>query len=382
MLRIYTVVGARPQFIKAAAISRCISSNFSDKIKETIIHTGQHYDHNMSKVFFDEMEIPSPTHELAMGAMSHAEMTGKMMIELEKLFIADRPDCVLVYGDTNSTLAAALTAAKMNIPIAHVEAGLRSFKKSIPEEINRLVTDQLSTFLFCPTDKAVENLNKEGVDGIFKNRPTADKPLMLNVGDVMYDNILYYQDKYSSNTQLKYGLEPNNYIYCTIHRDFNTDNVERLNDIVSAFVALSDVYKYKILLPLHPRTAARLKQPEFKYMYGKINQNPNITITEPFSYFDSLFYLHNCRIVITDSGGLQKEAYFLRKPSVILREETEWTEIVDTGYAVCAGADKEDIINSTMKLLGFPLPEYQELYGDGEASVNIVQSLITFLNLK
>ena len=239
MLRIYTVVGARPQFIKAAAISRCINSNFSDKIKETIIHTGQHFDHNMSKIFFDEMSIPAPTHELGLGSMSHAEMTGKMMIELEKIFSTNKPDCILLYGDTNSTLAAALTGAKMNIPIAHVEAGLRSFKKSIPEEINRIVTDQLSTFLFCPTDKAVENLNKEGIDGIFKNRPTSDKPLMLNVGDVMYDNILYYHDKYSSNTELKFGLEPNNYIYCTIHRDFNTDNPKRLTNIIDALCSLA-----------------------------------------------------------------------------------------------------------------------------------------------
>ncbi len=379
MLRIYTVVGARPQFIKAAAISRCISSQFSDKIQETVIHTGQHYDHNMSKVFFEEMDIPAPTHELGIGGMSNAEMTGRMVIELEKVFAQEKPDCVLVYGDTNSTLAAALAASKMNIPIAHVEAGLRSFKKSMPEEVNRRLTDHVSTFLFCPTDKAVENLLAEGIDGIFKNRPTADKPLMLNVGDVMYDNILHYHEKYSSNSEIKFGLESNNYIFCTIHRDFNTDNIERLNDILSALYALADVYKYKILMPMHPRTADRLKLPEFQYMFGKLSQHANITLVEPFSYFQNLFYLHHSRIVITDSGGLQKEAYFLRKPSVILRQETEWSEIIDAGYAVCADADKEDIINSTMKLLGFPLPEYQELYGDGEAAENIVQSLLTFL---
>jgi UDP-GlcNAc3NAcA epimerase len=379
MLRIYTVVGARPQFIKAAAVSRCIASQFSDKIQETIIHTGQHFDHNMSKVFFDEMRIPTPKHDLGIGGFSHAEMTGKMMTELEKIFSADKPDCVLIYGDTNSTLAAAITASKMNIPVAHVEAGLRSFKKSMPEEINRRLTDSVSTFLFCPTDKAVENLNLEGIDGIFKNRPTSDKPLMLNVGDVMYDNILNYHDQYSSNTELKYGLESNNYIYCTIHRDFNTDSTDRLNQIMEALFSLADVYKYKILLPLHPRTSAKLSQPQFQYTYGKLSKHANVVITEPFSYFQNLTYLHNSRAVITDSGGLQKEAYFLHKPCVILREETEWQEIVDAGYAVCAGADKEDIINSTMKLLGFPLPEYQELYGDGEAAMNIVQSLITFI---
>jgi UDP-GlcNAc3NAcA epimerase len=333
----------------------------------------------MSKVFFDEMDIPSPKHELGIGGLSHAEMTGKMMIELEKIFAAEKPDCVLVYGDTNSTLAAALTASKMNIPVAHVEAGLRSFKKSMPEEVNRKLTDHVSTFLFCPTDKAVENLNIEGIEGIFKNRPNADKPLMLNVGDVMYDNVLHHHDKYSTNTELKFGLEPNNYIYCTIHRDFNTDDVKRLNEILEALFSLADVYKYKILLPLHPRTSEKLKQPEFQYMFGKIKEHSNIVITEPFSYFQNLSYLHNSRAVITDSGGLQKEAYFLQKPCVILRAETEWQEIVDAGYAVCADADKEDIINSTMKLLGFPLPEYKELYGDGDAAQNIVQSLITFL---
>lgn len=379
MLRIYTVVGARPQFIKAAAVSRCITTQFSDKVKETIIHTGQHFDHNMSKVFFDEMGIPSPTHELGIGGVSHSEMTGKMMMALEKILVNDKPDCVLVYGDTNSTLAAALTAAKLGIPVAHVEAGLRSFKKSMPEEINRRLTDHASTFLFCPTDKAVENLNLEGFDGIFKNRPTADKPLMLNIGDVMYDNVLHYQEKYTSNGSLEFGLEHNNYILCTIHRDFNTDNTERLNSILEALHILADVYKYKVLVPLHPRTAEKLKQPEFQYMYGKVFNHDNTIITEPFSYFQNLMYLNGSRSVITDSGGLQKEAYFLRKPSVILRNETEWQEIVDVGYAVCADADKEDIINSTMKLLGIPLPEYQELYGDGEAAQGIVQSLTTFL---
>jgi UDP-GlcNAc3NAcA epimerase len=379
MLRIYTVVGARPQFIKAAAVSRCIIQQFSDRVKETIIHTGQHFDHNMSKVFFEEMQIPSPTHELGIGGVSHAEMTGKMMMGLEKIFINDQPDCVLVYGDTNSTLAASLTAAKMGIPVAHVEAGLRSFKKTMPEEINRRMTDHVSTFLFCPTDKAVENLNLEGFDGIFKNRPTPDKPLMLNVGDVMYDNVLFYHDKYSNNTNLQFGLEPNNYILCTIHRDFNTDNTTRFKEILEAIYALADIYKYKILIPVHPRTAEKMKQPEIQPLYSKLAGHTNITLTEPFSYFENLSYLHNSRAVITDSGGLQKEAYFLRKPSVILRSETEWQEIVDAGYAACADADKEDIINSTMKLLGFPLPGYNELYGDGEAAQNIVQSLTTFL---
>jgi UDP-GlcNAc3NAcA epimerase len=379
MLRIYTVVGARPQFIKAAAVSRCIASNFSDRVEETLIHTGQHFDHKMSKVFFDEMEIPAPAYELGIGGLTHAEMTGRMMLELEKVFQADRPDCVLVYGDTNSTLAAALTAAKMGIPVAHVEAGLRSYKKSMPEELNRKLTDGVATFLFCPTDKAVENLNMEGVDGIFKNRPTADKPLMLNVGDVMYDNILHYHDKYSSNAALEFGLDTNNYIYCTIHRDFNTDAPNRLAGILEAVFLLADVYKYKILLPLHPRTASRLKNPDMQNLFERLSNHSHIILTEPFSYFQNLTYLHNARAVITDSGGLQKEAYFLHKPCIILRDETEWQEIVDAGYAVCAGADKEDIINATMKLLGFPLPEYQELYGDGEASQNIVQSLITFL---
>lgn len=379
MLRIYTVVGARPQFIKAAAISRCISNLFSDRVQETVIHTGQHFDHNMSKVFFDEMDIPTPAFDLGVGGLSHAEMTGKMMIELEKIFLADKPDCVLVYGDTNSTLAAALTASKMNIPVAHVEAGLRSFKKSMPEEINRRITDHVSTFLFCPTDKAVENLNLEGIDGIFKNRPSFDKPLMLNAGDVMYDNILHYHEKYSSNADLKFGLESNNYIYCTIHRDFNTDNAERLNGILSALYSLADIYKYKILMPLHPRTANQFQLPEFELMASKVLNHANIIITQPFSYFQNLNYLQNSRAVITDSGGLQKEAYFLHKPCIILRNETEWQEIVDVGYAVCADANKDDIINATMKLLGVPLPEYQELYGDGEASQNIVQSLITFL---
>ena len=379
MLRIYTVVGARPQFIKAAAISRSISTQFSGKIQEFVIHTGQHFDHNMSKVFFDEMDIPAPVHDLGIGGVSHAEMTGKMMMGLEKVFAAEKPDCILVYGDTNSTLAAAVTASKMNIPVAHVEAGLRSYKKSMPEEVNRKITDHVSTFLFCPTDKAVENLNLEGIDGIFKNRPSPDKPLMLNVGDVMYDNILYYHDKYSSNTGLKFGLEANNYIYCTIHRDFNTDHAGKLSEILEALLALADIYKYKILLPLHPRTEEKLKSAELQTIYAHIKNQPNIILTEALSYFQNLSYLHNSRAVITDSGGLQKEAYFLRKPCVILREETEWQEIIDAGYAVCAGTDKEDIINSTMKLLGFPLPEYQELYGDGEAAQNIVQSLLTFL---
>src|SRR5688572_19655115 len=238
MLNIYTVVGARPQFIKAAAVSRTIKSQFADKIQETIVHTGQHYDHNMSEIFFKEMSIPAPKYDLGIGSMSHGEMTGKMIIELEKIFIKDKPDCVLVYGDTNSTLAAALAASKLNIPVAHVEAGLRSFKKSMPEETNRRLTDHVSSFLFCPTDKAVENLNLEGIDGIFKNRPTPDKPLMLNVGDVMYDNVLYYTEQISSSTSADFPVEIGNYVYCTIHRDFNTDDIERLNDILSGLISL------------------------------------------------------------------------------------------------------------------------------------------------
>lgn len=378
MIKVVTIVGARPQFIKSAAISRVIKEKFSSKVEEIIVHTGQHYDENMSGVFFNEMEIATPKYNLNVVSTLHGEMTGKMLVEIEKVLIIEAPHVVIVYGDTNSSLAGAIAASKLNIPIAHVESGLRSYKKSMPEEVNRRIIDHISTFLFCPTDKAVENLSLEGYDGIFKIKPTADTPLVLNVGDVMFDNVQYYHEKTGSNKELPFGLESNKYILCTVHRDFNVDDSSKLKNIFDAICNLADVYKYQIIIPLHPRTKNKLDElPELK---NSIESNKNIILSEPLGYFDNLKLIASSRLVMTDSGGLQKEAYFFHKPCVVLRNETEWQEIVDAGYAVCTDITKDDIVSSVMKLLGFKLPEYQDLYGEGDAAENIMNSLVTFVS--
>ncbi|MDK1117632.1 MAG: UDP-N-acetylglucosamine 2-epimerase (non-hydrolyzing) [Anaerolineae bacterium] len=343
--RIASVDGARPQFIKAAAVSRALESTFD----ETLIHTGQHYDQKMSGVFFSEMGIRPPKHNLGVGSGSHAEQTGAMLIALEKLFVELKPELVLVYGDTNSTLAGALAAAKIHIPIAHVEAGLRSFNRAMPEEINRVLTDHVSNWLFCPTTIAVMNLEKEGiVEGVHK------------VGDVMNDALLHHlsQARERSDVLNRLGIKRGHYALATIHRAANTDNSESMRAIMNGFSQLST----QIILPLHPRTKKLLTQ-------YKLSHPKNVTLIEPVGYLDMLVLEENANCILTDSGGVQKEAYLLGVRCITLREETEWLETVEAGWNQLVGSDSEKI-KSAYETWSQPAVRPQH-YGDGHTSEKI-----------
>jgi len=364
-MKILTILGARPQFIKAGAVSRAIKqynsqiTNHQSLITEIIVHTGQHYDKNMSDVFFEELHLPKPDYYLGVGGKSHGAMTGEMIIKLEEVMLKEKPDVVLVYGDTNSTLAGAIAASKLYIPIAHVEAGLRSFNMRMPEEINRILTDRVSRWLFCPTDTAVNNLKQEG----FENFDCK----IIKSGDVMQDVAMFYK-KYAKKP--KFIQEVEDFILCTIHRAENTDNLERLHFI---FEALNEIGKEKkIILPLHPRT---------KKIIEKNNIfTENIIITEPVSYLEMVWLLDNCELVITDSGGLQKEAFFFKKPCITLRDETEWVELIGIGVNKLVGADKEKILEAYKKFINnqsLITNNYSlNLYGNGKASEKIVRELL------
>jgi len=356
-MKIITVVGARPQFVKAAVVSRAIIEHNKEhpdnQIEEKIVHTGQHYDKNMSDVFFEEMEIPRPCYTLGIGGGSHGAMTGRQLEKIEEVLLKEKPDYVLVYGDTNSTLAGALAAAKLHIPVVHVEAGLRSFNMDMPEEINRILTDQISSLLFCPTETAVENLENEGFD----KRPSK----IHNIGDVMYDAAKFYEAKSVKPDALK--DQTNSFALVTIHRADNTDDLGRLKEIVSALNELSK--KMTVICPLHPRTHNVIKSEGL---------NLDAIVLEPVSYFEILWLLKNCELVLTDSGGLQKEAYFFKKNCITLRDQTEWVETVASGWNQLVGANAQKILlaveNVTENL------EWPELYGDGTSAKKLVNVLI------
>ncbi len=356
-MTVLTVIGARPQFIKAATVSRALKKS---GVTEIIVHTGQHFDANMSQVFFDEMEIPHPHYNLEISGLQHGAMTGRMLEKIEEVLLKEKPNYVLVYGDTNSTLAGALAAAKLHIPVAHVEAGLRSFEMKMPEEINRILTDRISNILFCPTKTAVANLENEG----YKNFDC----LIEQVGDVMYDAVLFYQKKATSQSTIisKVGLAPNNFVLCTIHRAENTDDPNRLKEICSA---LNEIHKQiPVVLPLHPRTRGYLKS---------LNIELDVSLLDPVGYFDMLALLQNCKLVMTDSGGLQKEAFFFKKYCVTLRDQTEWVELIESGTNQLAGADSVAILNSFEELAKRPFPIPANLYGDGNAAELIAKKLKT-----
>ena len=387
-MKIVTIIGARPQFIKAAAVSRAIakhnhlirktSPRTSNPlpITEVIIHTGQHYDEGMSYVFFRELEIPEPLYNIGIGSGLHGQQTGRMMEAIEKLLIAEKPDWVLVYGDTNSTLAGALAAAKLHIPVAHVEAGLRSFNRRMPEEINRVVTDHLSTLLFCPSQVAVDNLAAEGITSMRTPHsspltPSA-APLTPNViitGDVMADALQFAAGKVAMNSDIlnRLGLKPQHYLLATIHRAENTDNPGRLENIMSA---LSELATYEpVVLPLHPRTKKILGD-----NYTSLSTpDTSLKIIEPVGYFDIITLVQSSRLILTDSGGMQKEAYWLKVPCVTLRDETEWVETVETGWNVLTGPDRRKISN-TVRNYSQPA-NHPILYGDGHAAEKIIEAL-------
>ena len=352
-MKIITILGARPQFIKAGALSRELLKH--TEINEIIVHTGQHFDENMSDVFFEQMSIPKPKYNLAINNMGHGAMTGQMLEKIEKVLIQEKPDWVLVYGDTNSTIAGALAAKKLHIKVAHVEAGLRSFNMSMPEEINRLLTDRISDLLLCPTDTAVDNLNKEG----FKNLDIS----ILKTGDVMQDAAIFYSKK----EQAPNFKIPEEFVLSTIHRAENTDNDKRLSSILSGlnFIAKSN----PVILPLHPRTKNIINKGSFD-----IN---NLTIVEPVGYLEMVYLLQRSKIVMTDSGGLQKEAFFFKKPCVTLRDETEWVELVKGGFNTLVGAN-EKLIKNAFKNQSYNIDFNVNLYGEGSACKNIVEKLYSF----
>ncbi len=376
--RIITIVGARPQIIKSSAISRAIQLRFSDVLEEIIVHTGQHYDENMSEVFFQEMGIPRPNYNLNVGSGSHGAQTAKMIEGLEEIFIKEAPTAVLVYGDTNSTIAGALAAIKIHIPVIHVEAGLRSFNKSMPEEVNRIACDHMSTLLFTPTITGIENLTKEGFAMDTVGKATANSPKVYQCGDVMFDNSLYFS-KLSDETSTilsENGLEANGYVLTTIHRDSNTDVAENMEAIFSALLAIQQQFSLTIVLPIHPRTKGKMKDQLSEKLLNAIEENPYFKIIPPAGFIDIIALEKNARLIVTDSGGLQKEAFFFEKPCVILRPQTEWIEIVKNGNAVLADASKERIETAFTALINKTDYSFPPFYGDGKAAEFICTKIV------
>jgi len=349
-MKIVTIVGARPQFIKAAAVSRAFSKK--DLINEIIVHTGQHFDENMSKVFFDEMDIPEPKYRLAISSLNHGAMTGRMLEKIEEILLRESPDFVLVYGDTNSTIAGALAAAKLHIRIIHIEAGLRSYNMQMPEEVNRVITDRISSILFCPSQQSVTNLRNEGIsENVFVS------------GDVMHDASIYYQGLNRSRIKKELNLN-NEYILATIHRAENTDDKEKLSSIIAGLNKVNNHYM-KVVMPLHPRTKAKVQE---------ANIDIEFEVIEPVGYFDMIYLIENSNQVITDSGGLQKEAYFFKKNCVVIRPQTEWVELIDAGYNVLCSCVEDDIYNGVVS----PKLEICDnlIYGDNNSSERIANLLI------
>lgn len=375
-MKIVTVIGARPQIIKAAALSRAIKEHFEKEVKEVIVHTGQHYDDNMSQVFFDELGIPAPNYNLGVGSASHGVQTAKMIEGIEEILLKEKPDYIVLYGDTNSTLAGAVAASKIHVSIVHIEAGLRSFNKSMPEEINRICCDHCSTLLFSPTATGYKNLVNEGFNPDNKRRFTIDNPGIYHCGDVMYDNSKHFANIADKKSQIldKEGLRGVDYVLCTIHRDNNTDQPERLNAIFKALLKISE--SKTVVLPLHPRTSKLLNVNLEKSLFEKITNNPNIKILPPASFLDMIVLERHAQMVVTDSGGVQKEAFFFQKPCLILRTETEWKEIVECGAAVITDADEERIIKSFNNYMENPPHKFPEIFGDGKAAEFICKEML------
>ena len=376
-IKIVTVVGARPQFIKAAMVSRAIvrhnERHKTPKIIEEIVHTGQHYDSAMSEVFFKDMGIPKPAINLNINSSGHGDMTGRMLIALEKQLIDRKPDWVLVYGDTNSTLAGALAAAKIHIPVAHVEAGLRSFNKSMPEEINRILTDHVSTLLFCPTRAAVDNLKNEGIPNDQKANCNSRSQVVVSIGDVMYDAAIVFGEIAENGSTIlnDLNLVPREYMLATVHRPENTDDPERLQSILTAFERV----KSPVIFPVHPRTKEKIGQLQSRNPQQEIF---NTRLIEPVSFLDMIKLERNARAILTDSGGVQKEAYFHGIPCVTLRDETEWVETVEAGWNTLTGANAENIVEAALSARpGGKIDQY----GDGHAGDRVVESLISHFKL-
>jgi UDP-GlcNAc3NAcA epimerase len=377
MIKLLTIIGARPQIIKAAALSRAIKMGFKDQVHEVILHTGQHYDDSMSDIFFREMQIPQPNYNLKIGSASHGSQTGQMIEGIEKVILKEQPQGLVVYGDTNSTLAGALAAAKLHIPVIHIEAGLRSFNKQMPEEINRIACDHVSTLLFSPTLTGIKNLEQEGIVHHKNQDLSFDKQGVYHNGDVMYDNTLFFKALAIDKSPIlkNIGLENEDYILATIHRPSNTDIPENLASIVRALDQIVREKEIVMILPLHPRTLAILKRDESAESLKLIQSNKLIRLIPAVSFLDMIRLEAGAKVLLTDSGGVQKEAWFMEKPVVVLREQTEWVEIIEAGNGVLTGPDQEKIVSATRLYLDSPPSSYPPIFGDGKAAFRILEIL-------
>ena len=375
-MKIVTVIGARPQIIKAAALSRAIREHYAERIHEVIVHTGQHYDDNMSQVFFDELGIPHPDYNLHVGSASHGVQTAKMIEGIEQILMDEKPDAIVLYGDTNSTLAGAVAASKIHVPVVHIEAGLRSFNKAMPEEINRIVCDHCSTLLFTPTQAGFDNLAHEGFKMNNEGPYSIDNPKVYHCGDIMYDNSLHFSTIADQKVSLlkQLGLERKPYVLATLHRDSNTDHKERLNQIMDALIVLS--HEMSIVLPMHPRTRKMAEQLIDDDKLHRLFHSDNIIITEPVSFLEMIQLEKHAQLILTDSGGVQKESYFFQKPCVILRPETEWVEIVETGAATLADADTGRILEASHHYLHQPPGNFPAIFGDGHAAEFMLEKML------
>ena len=376
-MRIITVIGARPQIIKAAALSRVILNDFQE-IEEIIVHTGQHYDKNMSDIFFTELEIPKPQINLKVGSSSHGAQTALMIEKIEKVMLDYSPNAVVVYGDTNSTLATAVAASKLHVPIVHIESGLRSFNKKMPEEVNRILCDHVSTLLFSPTKSGFNNLLKEGFSKEKSNNASADFPNIYHCGDIMYDNSLHFSKLSDENSDIieKLNIQNEKFILATVHRNNNTDSKIKLKDLFSTFLEITEIHQLKIILPLHPRTSKMMEQLLDSKLLKKIQESNLLTIIDPASFLDMIALEKNAELIITDSGGVQKEAYFFKKPCIILRPQTEWVEIVETKSAVISDTNSKIILEATERFLSNPDLKFPEVFGDGNAASFIAKEML------
>jgi len=358
-MKILTILGARPQFIKAAAVSRAIRSH--NDIEEVIVHTGQHFDKNMSEVFFEQLDVPRPQYNLNISSLSHGAMTGRMLEKLESIFQNETFNYCMVYGDTNSTLAGALAAVKLQIPLAHVEAGLRSYNSAMPEEINRIITDRISNILFCPTNVAVNNLKNESFPFFLAE---SQPQRIVNVGDVMLDAVLHYRKRAEITVDLNdFGLTDKEFVLCTLHRQENTDNESNLRNILKALRHIAK--KMPVVLPLHPRTRAKILS------YRDNQMLEGLLVLAPLSYLEMQRLQMSAYMILTDSGGVQKEAFFHEVPCITLREETEWTETLENGWNKLAGSDVSVIIDH-FERIEHPSSQNKSFFGDGNAAQKII----------
>jgi len=378
-LKILNIVGARPQIIKASAISRAVAGEFADDFTEVVVHTGQHYDRELSDVFFDELEIRRPDHNLQVGSGRHGRQTGMIMERIEDVILDEKPDCVVIYGDTNSTLAAALAASKQHFPVVHIEAGMRSFNKTMPEEINRIMADHASTLLIAPTNAAFKNLMAEGFRPENVAPYSINNPRVFLTGDIMYDNSLFYADLAERKKQdflTGLGVADREFVLVTIHRDSNTDDPVRLSSIFSTIRELSDANSMPMIMPLHPRTmiALRNRVPE---LYAAISVHPSLIVIPPVSFLEMILLEKRARLIITDSGGVQKESHFFSRPCIVLRKETEWVELVRNGTVRLADADPARMKEAWNYFIenGNTL-QYPAFYGDGKAAITILKEIL------